>query len=217
MESRLIKAIQSMEGRYSGYEIFSDFVKVSALAIANACKPIHDKVWQTREQEYMDIQHRHTQEEMDLFSEMFGMLAIALEEDPRDVLGEVYMKAGLGSAATGQFFTPWHLSLLNAKLGLNEPCEDGIYRVNEPSCGGGGMIIAAAVILKEKGLNYQRCMEVVAQDLDWKAVYMRYVQLSLLGIKADVVQGDTLNKPGVEAADPYHILRTPARMGMLLT
>ena len=65
--------------------------------------------------------------------------------------------------------------------------------MHEPSTGGGGIIIAAAKVLKDRGLNYQKCLKVVAQDLDWKGVYMTYVQLSLLGIEATVIQGDSLS------------------------
>ena len=60
----------------------------------------------------------------------------------------------------------------------------------EPTCGSGGMVIAAAQVLQEKGINYQRVLDVVCQDLDWTAVYMCYVQLSLLGVKAIVAQGE---------------------------
>ena len=79
------------------------------------------------------------------------------------------------------------------------------------------MIIATAAILKEKGINYQRAMEVVAQDLDWKGVYMCYLQLSLLGIKAICVQGDTLICPYEKGKiEQSHILITPAKKGVLL-
>ena len=71
-----------------------------------------------------------------------------------------------------------------------------IVTMNEPSAGAGGMIIAAAQSMKEQGINYQKSLRVVAQDLDWNAFYMCYIQLSLLGIDAKCIQGDTLeNKP----------------------
>ena len=78
------------------------------------------------------------------------------------------------------------------------------------------MIIAAAQTLKEKGVDYQRKMRVVAQDLDWKGVYMCYLQLSLLGIDAVVAQGDTLCEPYVNGYPAERVLMTPARMGMLI-
>ena len=95
--------------------------------------------------------------------------------------------------------------------------ENEKFHVNEPTCGGGGSIIAVAQVLKENNVNYQNVMEVVAQDLDWKCVYMCYLQLSLLGISAAVVQGDTLQQPYVEGlTETSHILFTPKKKGVLM-
>ena len=212
----IIKMITEMSGKYSAYEIFTDWIRCGAIAINNSCQLIHDKVWTEREQMYMDTMRKYTKEEQRKLSQMFAMLAETLEE-PSDVLGQVYMESGMGSKAAGQFFTPYHLSELCANVGISKPDENGKYIINEPSCGGGGMIIAAASVLKGKGIDYQKVMEVTAQDLDWKAVYMCYVQLSLIGVKATVVQGNTLMKPYPSAEIPQEcIFRTPAKMGLLL-
>lgn len=212
----IIKTINSIAGKYSAYEVFSDWIRCASLAISNSCQLIQNKVWQDREQMYLDTIRKYTKEEVQLFVEMLGMLAETLEE-PSDVLGQVYMESGMGSKAAGQFFTPYHLSELCAELSLPEPDEDGIYRINEPSCGGGGMIIAAASALKKRGVDYQRKMHVVAQDLDWKGVYMCYLQLSLLGINAVCVQGNTLSEPYIEGNyPPDRVLYTPMKRGVLL-
>lgn len=80
------------------------------------------------------------------------------------------------------------------------------------------MIIAVTKAIKEKDIDYQRAMKVVTQDLDWKAVYMTYVQLSLLGISAVVIQGDTLQEPlrRMKEYPPERIFRTPRKKGMLI-
>ena len=79
------------------------------------------------------------------------------------------------------------------------------------------MIIAVAKKLKDEGIDYQKRMKVVAQDLDWKGVYMCYVQLSLLGISAVCVQGDTLREPfDIRRTEQSHMLFTPAYMGVLI-
>lgn len=212
----IIKAINSIAGKYSAYEVFSDWIRCASLSISNSCQWNHDKVWQDREKMYLDTIRKYTKEEAQLFVEMLGMLVETLEE-PSDVLGQVYMESGMGSKAAGQFFTPYHLSELCAELSLQEPDEDGIYRINEPSCGGGGMIIAAASALKKKGIDYQRKMHVIAQDLDWKGVYMCYLQLSLLGINAVCVQGNTLSELYTGKNYPSdRVLYTPMRRGVFL-
>lgn len=86
----------------------------------------------------------------------------------------------------------------------------------EPTCGSGGMVIAAAQVLQEKGINYQRVLDVVCQDLDWTAVYMCYVQLSLLGVKAIVAQGNTLSEPYTANHPKEKVFYTPAKRGLLI-
>ena len=78
------------------------------------------------------------------------------------------------------------------------------------------MIIAVAKVLREMGIDYQKKIEVVAQDLDWNGVFMSYVQFSLLGIDAIVVQGDTLIEPYVKGYPEGRVLRTPRNRGALI-
>ena len=60
-------------------------------------------------------------------------------------------------------------------------CEKSVNQIYcSPKCGSGGMVVATAQVLQKRGINYQKTLDVVCQDLDWLAVYMCYVQLSLL-------------------------------------
>ena len=217
-KKEIIKRIESIAGKYSAYEVFSDWIRCCALAISNNTMPmqLQGKIWEDREKAYMDTISRYTTQEAGLFPEMLALLAMVLEKNMEDVLGDIYMSSGMGSKAAGQFFTPYHLSELCAELTALEPDESGIYRVSEPSCGGGGMIIAMAKALKNRGVNYQRKMQVVAQDLDWKGVYMCYLQLSLLGIPAICAQGDTLTEPYKKGYPPDRVLYTPAKVGVII-
>lgn len=219
MIRKIIEELERLSGEYSGYEIFSDWIKAGAISISNSSDIFHGRTYRKREGEYMDIVHKHGPDRMKVFAEMLGMLALALEENMEDVLGNIYMQAKLGNKSTGQFFTPFHLSYATAAMATpDDVSEENQFTMNEPSSGGGGMVIAVAKVLKERGLNYQRCMKVTAQDLDWKGVYMTYVQLSLLGIKAVVVQGDTLREPFSDACTflPERVLYTPAQKRMFV-
>lgn len=213
MINEIIKKIEELSGQYSGYEIFSDWIKVAALCIDNSAGNYNQEIYRKREDQYIEIAKKHPGKMRD-FGYMTGMLAECLENNMEDVLGKIYMQAGLGSKQTGQFFTPFHLSYLTAKIAVPEDAsEQNPYIMHEPSTGGGGMIIAAAKVLKDRGLNYQKCLKVVAQDLDWKGVYMTYVQLSLLGIEATVIQGDSLSGQ-VPAAE--QIFYTPRKKGLIM-
>lgn len=204
-----------MSGAQAQYTIFRDWVEAMALSIQNSCVMIRDKTWREREKRYLEIVNTYP-DKGERFAEMMAWLVEMFEEDITDALGEIYMESGCGNKCTGQFFTPFHVSKMCAQLAL-ENSDDKIYHVNEPSCGGGGMILASAKVLQDRGINYQKRMRVVAQDLDWIGVYMTYVQLSICGIDAVVVQGDTLCNPFTgRNFPPNRVFRTPRNMGALL-
>lgn len=217
-EKNILNQIQKFSGKYSPYAIFSDWMTMLALSIANTCSGFHGKIFNEREEWYKATKNKYSEKEFTVFCEMTAYLAEALEEDMTDILGGVFMQSGAGNGRLGQFFTPFHLSELCARFGFKEDLlvDDGKkLKVNEPTSGGGSMVIAVAKVLKERGINYQKKMEVVAQDLDWLGVFMSYIQFSLLGIDAIVVQGDTLCESYVPGYTESRILRTPRNTGLL--
>ncbi len=187
MSGDIIKLLQSLSGKYSVYEIFANWVQMMALSFAQA-------VWyeEKRETEYKEIVNRYTQEELAKLFEATAYLWEWAEQEMTDMLGYIYMHLDLGSKSHGQFFTPYHICKLMAKI---PEYEEGLIKVNEPTCGAGGNIIALAEALKDKGLNYQQIMRATLQDIDTKAVYMSYVQMCIYGIPAVVFQSDTLQDP----------------------
>ena len=223
IKKEIIAEINSISGAYSPQEVFSDWVRVCSLSICNSVQMNHNEVWHQREQDYIETLRRYPDGTEYRFAGMFCMLGDLLTEEMTDALGEIYMETDMGSKTTGQFFTPFHLSELTAKMAIADPIQSfkagmtNMITLTEPSCGGGGMIIATAKVLKDAGINYQRCLDIVAQDLDWKGVYMTYLQCSLLGIRATCVQGDTLTEPyDAKRTNPRHIMYTPAKMGALI-
>lgn len=213
---KIIEIINSISGEYTQHQVFSDWVCMMALSIANACSPFHNSAYAEREKRYEQVAHKYSEKIIDL-SEAMGLLVEEME-NPRDILGEIYMRGGFGSKTTGQFFTPYHLSKLTASIAFDEftRMQDGKYHAHEPSCGGGGMLIALAMEMKKRGIDYQNELEVVAQDLDWNCVYMCYVQLSLMGISGIVVQGNTLLEPYSKKTNETKILITPKKRGLLI-
>lgn len=216
-KKQIVDTIQQISGKYNPYQIFRDWCEMYAIAIQNSCVLRHDVVWQNREDIYNSLWNKYDEYEHDAFGKMTALYAMALEDETCDLLGEIFMESGAGSASAGQFFTPFHVSEMVAKIGASESIlkEEKIH-MTEPSIGSGGMVIATAKYLKEKGINYQKRLKVVGQDLDWLAVYMSYIQLSLLGIDAVIIQGDTLSEPYVKGkTEPRRILRTPRNTGAI--
>ena len=219
-KSEIVKKINEMAKYYSAHQVFRDWIEIYALSIANSCEPTGTPVWEKREQQYLSAIGKYQKQEILGFADLGGMLALALEDDMSDVLGAVYMGLETSSKVTGQFFTPDNISRLVSKM-MDEnivSTEDVItlnvpIKLHEPACGSSGMIIAYARALREKDIDYQRKLDVKATDIDFACVYMSYIQLSLLGIKAVIARQDSLLW---EKVPQEHIFVTPAKKGMLL-
>lgn len=213
-KQEIINKIRDMSKYYSGHQVFRDWIEVYALAIANVCEPEGTVVWNKREQQYLNTISKYQAEEVDGFAELGGLLTLALEKDMSDILGSVYMGIEAGNKATGQFFTPDNISQLAARLLDDEVVSTDIpIKLYEPACGSSGMIIAYARALRDKDINYQKLLDIKASDIDFACVYMSYIQLSLLGIKAVIARQDSLLW---EKVPQEHIFVTPAKKGMLL-
>lgn len=213
-KSEIVKKIHEMAKYYSAHQVFRDWIEVYALSIANFCEPKGTPVWEKREQQYLSTIGKYQEQEILGFTELGGMLALALEEDISDVLGAVYMGLETSSKVTGQFFTPDNISRLVSKMMDDEVVlTDMPIKLYEPACGSSGMIIAYARALRDKDINYQRLLDIKASDIDFACVYMSYIQLSLLGIKAVIARQDSLLG---EKVPQEHIFVTPAKKGLLL-
>ena len=181
--------IQKLSYTRHTWNVWQDWTQMYALAIAQSTG-----FTEKREQQYMDIVGRYTHDEMQLFPQLSALTVEALELEFCDFLGSMFMELELGSNAKGQFFTPYHLCKMMAQMTTsNDQYEDGkIVTVSDPCVGGGAMLIALCDTLKEQGINYQRQLRITAQDVDYTACCMCYIQLSLLGCQAKVVYGNTL-------------------------
>ncbi|MBE0317765.1 N-6 DNA methylase (plasmid) [Xanthomonas citri pv. punicae] len=124
---------------------------------------------------------------------------MAMQAEPGDVLGAVFGQLELSNTWRGQFFTPFELCRLMARLQIGDGADvraiidrEGYVSASEPACGAGAMIIALAEAMHDAGINYQRHLHVVAVDVDPRAAHMAYVQFTLLHIPAVVIVGNTL-------------------------
>ena len=84
-----------------------------------------------------------------------------------------------------------------------EPAKDqlnnkDIITVSDCCCGAGCLLIAFANEAVKAHMDFQNKVLFIAQDLDYVAALMCYIQLSLLGCKAIVKIGNSLTDPFVE-------------------
>lgn len=201
------KIIQGMTGKYRAYNIFRDFIVLAACTISNS---VDKQQWQKREDMYMDTIKKYERDEANKFAEMLALMTLAYESRMGDFVGELYMSLEFGNKDVGQFFTPYPVSQMMSQLVYSQKKDDDVITLNEPACGSGGMIVAFAETMRIDKRNYQTDLKVVCNDLDYDAVRMCYVQLSLLGIDAIVEQRNTLAPldvpPGEIWFTPMHLL-----------
>jgi hypothetical protein len=197
-QKELLKLFGSLAYRHSAWQVFVDFAEAAAISLSNAVDwPQRD----AREERYMAIVKRYKPDELAAFPKMLGEVVLALEEEPADVLGRTFHDLELHNKWSGQFFSPYPLCRMMAKMTLGDE-EDvrakiaarGFVTAQEPCCGSGAMVIALAHEMRELGINYQQHLHVTATDVDPKCVHMAYVQLALLHIPAVIIHGNTLSR-----------------------
>lgn len=185
--------------RYSRWQVWNDFLSLSAISMANVV-PTPEK--EEREEKYHSIISSYRKEEQEIFPQMLSLVVLALEENPeQDFLGSLYHHLELHQEQKGQFFTPYHICEFMSEIQFSDTEADEMLKerryisVNDPACGAGAMLIAFANVARKHGINYQKHVLFVAQDIDRTAAMMCYIQLSLLGCSAVVAIGDSLAKP----------------------
>jgi len=195
----IVKVLKANTGSRRAVEVFDDFVAMLALAMRNATQPrsFDESAWEAREAEYLRRAGHYDSAQMQRFSEAAALLTNAMEAEPSDLLGRLYMELGAGDAGLGQFFTPSSVAQLMAQLHVPTLREQvdrlGFARVNDPACGGGVMLIEMVRAMADAGLDYQRHLHITADDLDSTAVHMTYIQLSLLHVPALVRHMNSLS------------------------
>lgn len=200
-EKQFIDVFEQLCRRHHSWKVWQDFVNMSACAIANAVDK-RPEVWKLREDSYMETIKSESGS---------GITTLALDDIPRmnsilslscsAFLGKFYMQLDFGSGWHGQFFTPWHVAELMAKLQLGDEAKDQIasedyISVCDSCCGAGCMLMAFVKVCKDDmDINYQRSVLFVGQDIDEVVAKMCYIQISLLGCPGYVVIGNSLSEP----------------------
>jgi hypothetical protein len=151
-----------------------------------------------REAEFEAERQRWDAESMTLFSHAMAQMMIeAGEHTYRDVLGPVHQEwlGKKGQQWGGEFHTPYEISRLMA-FGL---CGDATIfdkpepvTIQEPACGSGQLVLALVEWMHERGLNSTR-IRLEAWDVSAAAVDMALINLTLHGVPARVIRGNTLS------------------------
>lgn len=201
----IIKGLKTLGSRHSLWSVFEDWLKVCAISISNSVDWNHRE---EREQQYLETINKYTPDEQKILVETFSELVVALEREhtksgPTDLLGKVFHSLELHNKYHGQFFTPFHICEFMGHVALGDGGEagnavsgalsqKGYVSVCEPCVGSGGMVLGFASAMYREKLNYCEQMVAYCCDIDIKCVYMAYLQLSLYGIPAVIIHGNSL-------------------------
>lgn len=187
-----VKKLDFTNGKYSNRDVFRDVIALEVFIIQRFMLLNEDY-----KEQYDSLLNKYTESEQQQLKELGLELAELYNKqtEPVDLMTELFGELGLGNKNTGQFFTPTKISDMMVKItGIDETLikEKGYITLHEPTAGAGGMILAYAKKLKDKGYNPSKNLFVVAWDIDILCTYMTYLQLAMYDIPAIVVNGDTL-------------------------
>ena len=173
---------------------FTTFIELMATALAKDADSVNGNERRNRYQEINDGLSADIRKEYLELCELVKQTFAENADEPRDILGEVFHELNLQNEWNGQFFTPNDVARLMAML-VNPTSfdeENGIASIEEPTCGSGTMVIAAAWVMKVNCKDYSKKLLAIAQDIDIRCVWMAYIQLSLYNIPAVIRHGDSL-------------------------
>lgn len=212
--SSILKILDKGTYKVGRHELLSDLFEMSAIAISNK---FDFRQAEEREKQYLSLINKYDKDMQQLIVQVFAEIyrLLSNQYNPSigfgDYLGEIYMRSETSSSKSGQFFTPYNVSKMCAKCAINENAvkeameQDKVITLHEPTCGSGGMIIAAAdVLYNEYHFNISRNLFVECGDIDKRCVRMSYLQLSLAGIPAVIFQRNGLTM------ETWELWETPA-------
>lgn len=209
----IMKRIKSAIYRVDTNQLISDVFECGAISISNTVDLIQQA---EREERYNQIINKYEPGERELMTEIFGKIYALLSSVVydngvfRDYLGDLFMRCNQGNKNTGQFFTPYNVSLMMAKMVIGTDMvekakRDEVLTLCDPCCGGGGMMIAALDVLKnDYGINYTQNCFIECSDIDIRCVHMTYLQLSLAGAPAIIKHQNSLSR------ELWSVWKTPA-------
>lgn len=109
-----IKVFNEMSARYGRSELWYDYIDMHAIALANTCDL---RCRDAREEQYHAIVQKYDENTVQQFAVLTAITMTALLENPeQDFLGTVYHNLGLSKSQAGQFFTPYNVGQMMARI-----------------------------------------------------------------------------------------------------
>lgn len=155
-------------------EIFTDFCEMAYCALAKKACPFPEQQ-DALEAQYMGVVARY-RDKADIYK-IKDLFFLALGETGNggcDFLGMVAGEIGALDSKLGQFFTPYEVSRLMAEINLVDVDQmiekQGFITILELAAGAGGMLMAMADVIENKGHNLETSVWIEAVELS-RATY----------------------------------------------
>jgi len=196
----------------SGQAVFRDIITLLAISVAN-CNELDGEVFKAREPEYMSICQNYSEDERQLLPKIAGVIiseCVSRSQDPTDILGELYHNLKANDKEKDQFFTPSYaadamgsITLDNAEFRRTLDAQ-GHVKVLDYCVGSGALPLGYAGAVSRAGFDTKQDLFIKGVDVDEFCVKMCYLQMSLYGIPAIIVNGNGLS------GEVWSVWKTPA-------
>ena len=143
-QKEFVRALDQACRRHNRWTVWADFVVMAAVSISNAVDKSNAK---GREETYMSLASKYDQQELECICRMFAETVSGIDENPdQDFLGGMFMALDLGNYHNSQFFTPYNVCKMTAKMTYGQDLEEKMERrgwvsVNDPACAATASVI----------------------------------------------------------------------------
>ena len=142
------------------------------------------------QQAFRECLDKYTYDEGAEFGRLLGVYTDAVTELPfQDILGQIFMRLDIKSVQAGQYFTPFHIAEMMARIQFSREdfeakvAEKGEVSVCDPAVGSGVMLLAfAKVVHDEFGRAGVSKIRFYGTDIDERCVLMCRIQLRMNGL-----------------------------------
>ena len=206
LKQAFVKTLNGLDTSRERHRLFSDWLEITALTLHqlhyHSKQLPKDDTFQQFEEKYLEAIKGYNHDQLDQMGGMMQMTLIAHEVQFGDFLGEIAGENNFLNSNLGQVFTPHALCSLLAAVSMTNAQETleekGMLRIADPAAGSGNMLIATAEVLLNKSIDPRSSVVFEATDVSRNAFNMCYIQLSALGLQANVKHGNTLSNEMIE-------------------
>ena len=198
----IIKALAPLLGPYKADDIFEDWLELTEATLRMLPEHLTSALLHKHIAEDPDdvkalwarVKARHGVTAFQHFAKAFQAL-LDTTDTYRDALGDVYMEFAHANEASGQFFTPWDVCRMmarmtcgNLEVTVRERMRDRgePVTIHDPTVGSGRLLLATAALLP-KNLARSSWVRFYGQDIDHTCVRMANVNMRLYGLNGTAI------------------------------